>query len=145
MTPQDIQLVRSSFAMVAPIAPTAAAIFYDKLFAIDPSLRALFKTDMTNQGQRLMEMIGVAVALLDKPQQQLPALRHLGSRHVGYGVNDSHYATVGRALLQTLETGLGNAFDAPTRQAWTTMYALVSATMMEGARKALPEEAGMSA
>ena len=35
MTPQQIHLVRSSYALVAPIAPTAARIFYDRLFAID--------------------------------------------------------------------------------------------------------------
>lgn len=133
MTPQQIQLVRSSFALVVPIAATAAQIFYDRLFAIDPSLKALFKSDLVHQGQRLMDMMGVAVGLLDKPQHLLPALRHLGGRHVEYGVQSGHYATVGRALLETLEIGLGDAFDGPTRQAWSAMYALVSTTMIEGA------------
>lgn len=136
MTPQQIHLVRSSYALVAPIAPAAARIFYDRLFAIDPSLRSLFRGDMTQQGQKLMEMIGVAVGLLDKPQHLLPALRHLGRRHAGYGVNDGHYATVGRALLETLEIGLGDGFDAATRQAWSAMYALVSSTMCEAAAEA---------
>lgn len=137
MTPQQIQLVRSSFAMVAPIAPAAARIFYDQLFAIDPSLRSMFRSDMAQQGQRLMEMMGVAIGLLDKPQHLMPALRHLGGRHVGYGVQAAHYASVGRALLKTLEIGLGDAFDAPTRQAWSSMYALASTTMIQGAIEAM--------
>ena len=57
----------------------------------------------------------------------------LGERHAGYGVRDAHYATVGGALLLTLEQGLGEAFTPEVREAWTTMYGIVSRTMMEAA------------
>ena len=133
MTPDQIQLVRTSHASVALIAEPASALFYDHLFAADPSLRPLFKGDMAAQGARLMQMMGSAVALLDKPQTLLPVLRLLGARHAGYGVQPAHYATVGGALLKTLEQGLGAAFDAPTREAWTAMYILVASTMQEAA------------
>ncbi|WP_077035926.1 globin family protein [Pelomonas sp. KK5] len=136
MTPQQIALVRSSFALVRPIAPTAAAIFYDKLFAADPGLRQLFKGDMTLQGERLMTMIGSAVALLDQVGKVLPVLRQLGARHVAYGVRDQHYVTVGQALVATLQEGLGQAFTAEVREAWIAAYALISRTMQEGAWEA---------
>ena len=135
MQDHQIELVRGSFALVQPIAPQAAALFYDHLFVADPSLRALFRGDMANQGERLMTMIGSAVRLLDKPDMLLPVLRSLGARHVGYGVVDAHYATVGGALLLTLEQGLGEAFTADVRAAWTAMYGLVSATMIEAAHE----------
>ena len=67
MNATQIDLVRSSFARVQPIADTAAAIFYEKLFALDPTLRPLFKGDIAVQGQRLMMMIAAAVRLLDRP------------------------------------------------------------------------------
>jgi len=54
MTPEQQTLVRNSFAKVAPIADTAAALFYDELFERDPALRSLFKPDMTEQRQKLM-------------------------------------------------------------------------------------------
>ena len=133
MTPDQIQLVRTSHASVVLIAEPAAALFYDHLFAADPSLRPLFKGDMQAQGTRLMQMIGSAVALLDKPQTLLPVLRLLGARHAGYGVQPAHYTTVGGALLKTLEQGLGAAFDEPTREAWTAMYTIVATTMQEAA------------
>jgi len=50
MTPESQRLVRDSFAKVAPIAPAAAAMFYDRLFTLDPTLRPLFKGDMQEQG-----------------------------------------------------------------------------------------------
>jgi hypothetical protein len=36
MTPEQIDLVQSSFAKVAPIAETAAGLFYNRLFEIAP-------------------------------------------------------------------------------------------------------------
>lgn len=135
MKAHQVQLVRSSFALVQPIATQAAAIFYNNLFAADASLRRLFRGDMVHQGERLMTMIGSAVGLLDKPDVLLPVLRNLGARHGGYGVQDAHYATVGGALLLTLEQGLGDAFTPEVRDAWTAMYGLVSSTMIEASRE----------
>jgi len=137
MQTQQIQLVRSSFALVQPIASQAADLFYQHLFAADPSLRTLFRGDMAHQGQRLMTMIGSAVGLLDKPAALLPVLRNLGARHGGYGVVDAHYATVGNALLLTLQQGLGDAFTPEVREAWAALYGVVARTMKEGAREAV--------
>src|SRR6476659_7465214 len=106
MTPEAQRLVRESFAMVAPIAPAAAAMFYDRLFVLDPTLRPLFKGDMAEQGRKLMSMIGAAVANLGRLDVIVPTVRELGRRHAGYGVQQSHYDTVGTALVWTLEQGL---------------------------------------
>lgn len=133
MTPRQTELVRASFAQVAPIATQAATMFYNNLFAADPALRTLFRGDMAAQGERLMSMIGAAVGLLDRPQALLPVLRNLGARHAGYGVQASHYDTVGAALLLTLEQGLGAAFTDEVRGAWATLYGVVSRTMIEAA------------
>jgi len=134
MNRQQIDLVRHSFALVQPIAAQAAALFYDELFAADPSLRTLFRGDMAHQGERLMTMIGSAVGLLDRPDTLGPVLRRLGARHSGYGVVDAHYATVGAALLRTLEQGLGAAFTPEVRAAWAALYDVVSRTMIEASR-----------
>jgi hemoglobin-like flavoprotein len=135
MTPRQIALVRENFAAVKPIADTAAALFYDRLFALDPALRALFKSDMRAQGAKLMQMIGVAVAGLHAPEALVPTLEELGRRHRGYGVEDRHYATVGEALIWTLEEGLGAAFTAEARAAWLAAYMLLAGVMQAGAAR----------
>ena len=61
MTPNQVKLVQQSFTKVLPIAPTAAQMFYARLFEIDPSLKLLFKGDMKEQGRMLMMMIAGAV------------------------------------------------------------------------------------
>lgn len=143
MTPQQIDLVRSSFPLVQPIASQAAALFYDKLFERDPSLNALFHVDMAQQGERLMHMLEGAVRLLDRPESLAPVLTALGERHASYGVLDAHYPTVGAALLDTLAAGLGDAFTPAVREAWAALYAEVAMAMRAGAARALVRHAGV--
>jgi hemoglobin-like flavoprotein len=133
MTPNEIQLVQTSFAKVAPVAEKAAVMFYNRLFEIDPSLRALFKGDMVEQGKRLMAMVAVAVNGLNHIEDLVPAVQDLGRRHAGYGVQEQHYATVGGALLEMLETALGNSFTPEVKAAWDSVYRVLSSTMIEAA------------
>lgn len=142
MTPEQKTLVKESFAKVAPIAEEAAALFYHNLFTKDPSLKALFKGDMKEQGQKLMKMIATAVNGLDRLEAIVPAVQDLGRRHVAYGVKPEHYDTVGAALLQTLEQGLGpQAFTPPVKAAWVTVYTVLATTMKDAAYAGEPAKA----
>jgi hemoglobin-like flavoprotein len=134
MTPEQIFLVQRSWKQVLPIADTAAEMFYTKLFSLDPSAKPLFKGDMKAQGRKLMAMIGTAVSGLTQLQTIVPAVQELGRRHVKYGVKDSHYDTVGGALLWTLEQGLGEAFTPDVKAAWTAVYGVLAATMKDAAK-----------
>jgi len=130
MTPQQVALVRQSFAKVVPIREQAAALFYDRLFAIDESTRPLFRGDMKSQGAKLMAAIGAVVKSLDRIETMLDDLRALARRHDRYGVRDEHYSSVGTALLWTLEQGLGADFTPDVREAWATAYGLLSSAMI---------------
>ena len=136
MNSEQISLVQSSFNQVRPIAATAAELFYQRLFFLDPSLRPMFKGDMAHQGRMLMSMLGSAVNGLTQLDALVPVVRQLGARHAGYGVRDEHYATVGAALLWTLEQGLGDDFTPDVRKAWIRAYAVLSGTMQAGAAEA---------
>ncbi|MBI1764576.1 MAG: hemin receptor [Acidobacteria bacterium] len=129
-------LVQTSFAQVAESAETTAALFYQRLFELDPALRPLFKSDLREQERKLMQMLAVAVSGLDNPAALKPALQRLGARHIAYGVQSHHYQTVGAALLWTLEQGLGAAFTDEMRAAWTAVYTLVSETMQQTMQEA---------
>jgi hemoglobin-like flavoprotein len=134
MTPTEKSLVQQTFAQVVPIADQAAALFYGRLFELDPSLRPLFKGDMAAQGKKLMQMIGYAVGKLDALDELVPEVEALGRRHVGYGVKAGDYTTVAVALLWTLEQGLGPAFTPEVKAAWVTVYGVLAATMQAGAK-----------
>ena len=130
MTPQQIELVQSSFAKVVPIAPQAADIFYARLFELAPPVRTLFKGDMAEQGRKLMAMLATVVNGLTRLETIVPAAQQLARRHAGYGARPEHYPVVGAALIDTLEKGLGPAFTPEVREAWATTYGLLSAVMI---------------
>jgi hemoglobin-like flavoprotein len=131
ITQQQIAIVQSSFKDIAPIADVAAELFYARLFELDPTLRPMFRGDMRDQGRKLMQMLSVAVNGLNSLDKIVPAIQYLGKRHVGYGVREQDYQTVGTALLWTLEQGLGSEFTPEVKEAWTAVYTLVATTAME--------------
>lgn len=136
MNPRQIELVQATWRQVQPVAGDAAALFYTRLFDLDPSLKPLFRGDMKEQGRKLMSMIGFAVNGLSRLDSLLPGLQALGQRHAGYGVRDEHYDTVAAALIWTLERGLGAAFDREVKAAWVAAYGALSSVMKDAAKVA---------
>lgn len=133
MTPTQIALVQSSFEKLTPIAPDAAALFYQRLFETAPEVRPLFKANMDEQGHKLMATLGTVVRNLDQLDTVLPSVQQLAVRHIAYGVRPEHYALVGAALLWTLGQGLGADFTSDTAEAWSAAYGVLSAAMIEAA------------
>ena len=129
MNPEQIALVQMSFEHVLPIADIAAALFYERLFALDPTLQPLFQGDMHEQGRKLMTMLRFVVKGLLQLELLIPSVQNLGRRHAAYGVLDKHYDTVGVALLATLDQGLGERFTPEVRAAWVSAYILLAGTM----------------
>jgi hemoglobin-like flavoprotein len=137
LTPEQKQLVRSTWALVVPIQDEAARLFYGRLFEIASSTRPLFaSTDMAKQGKKLVQTINVAVAGLERLDAIRSAVEALGQRHVGYGVKEEHYESVGAALLWTLEQGLGEEFTPEVEEAWAETYWTLATIMKDAMAKA---------
>jgi hemoglobin-like flavoprotein len=136
VTPQQIELVKSTWVQVVPIADKAAELFYGRLFELEPSYRDMFNNDMTEQGRKLMKTINIAVEALDDVEPLVPVLKKLGADHAGYGVKARDYNVVGAALLWTLEQGLGDAFTDEVKNAWGAVYEVLATVMKEGAAEA---------
>ena len=133
MTPDQVKLVQDSFAKVVPISETASVLFYDRLFEIAPTVKAMFPADMTEQRRKLMMMLAAVVKGLGDLPSVLPAASALAKRHVGYGAKSEHYPVVGAALLWTLEKGLGDGWTPDVAAAWTTAYGTLSGYMISQA------------
>ncbi len=122
MNVAQLELIQASFARLAVMPEVAGALFYERLFATNPSFRHLFKRDMRIQVGRLMTMLAMVVYNLHQPDQVLPAVRDLAARHVGYGVKFADYDALREALLWTLEQTLGEDLTPPVREAWMVCY-----------------------
>lgn len=136
MTAAQQRLVRSAFARLAVMPEAAGALFYERLFAVNPGFRPLFKDDMRVQAVKLMTMLAVVVYNLPEPGRVLPAIRDLAVRHVGYGVKLADYDALREALLWTLEQVLGKDFKPSVRKAWTVCYDEIAHEMKAAAMAA---------
>ena len=106
---------------------------YDELFAIDPSLRKMFKSDMSEQRGKLNAALALVIRSLHAPEKILAPVKSLAVKHVGYGVEPVHYTYVGNALLRTLAKGLGDKFTPELRQAWVEAFGTLANIMKEAA------------
>lgn len=135
MTPEQIKLVQQTFdKRIWPVAYEVAAIFYERLFALDPDLKSLFTNDPNEQWRKLMEMLWTMVHGLDEIDELEPLLENLGERHADcYQVRPEYYDTMQRALLWMLEKSLENDFTDEVRAAWLAVYAMLTRTMKQAA------------
>lgn len=141
MTPKEIDLVRQGFDKIAPMAQAAGVLFYEKLFALDPSLRPLFRGEIAAQAKHLMSALAMVVRSLDDLGPVVGQIQALGRRHVRYGVQPRMFDTVAAAFLATLEAGLGEAFTPEARAAWTSAYQILASAMIAAMAEAEHEAA----
>ncbi|HEX7949121.1 MAG TPA: globin family protein [Candidatus Limnocylindrales bacterium] len=133
MTPEQRRLVQSSWVQVLPKSETAAALFYSRLFELEPAAARLFRRDMREQGVLFMQMISVIVRGLDDLATLTPAVEALGRRHVGYGVESADHDAVGAAFLWALQRTLGEGFSPSVQVAWASTYKVVASIMRQAA------------
>ena len=133
MNDTQITMIQESFAKVAPIADTAAEIFYARLFEIAPEVKPMFKGDIKEQGKKLMTTLGVVVNGLRDLDKIVPVAQQLATKHIDYGVKSEHYQPVGEALIFTLEKGLGDDFTPELKEAWLGAYTTLSGVMIDAA------------
>ncbi|MBI5929749.1 MAG: hemin receptor [Chloroflexi bacterium] len=132
LTNNQKAIVQTTFGQVTD-ADLLANRFYNRLFEIDPSTQSLFKHDMAEQRQKLIQTIGVVVNNLGDLSTIVPAIQSLGKRHVAYGVTINHWDSVGNALLWALEDAFGPAFTPDIRHAWASAYGLIAQTAIAAA------------
>ncbi len=130
---RKITLVQQSFEKIAPMGLKVTDIFYAELFAIDPSLRSMFKGDMQEQHKKLLSALALVVRSLHTPEKILNAVEKLAVKHLDYGVRPEHYTYVGNALLRTLKKGLGSEFTPELCDAWVDAFRMLSQIMKKAA------------
>src|ERR1700734_818963 len=145
MTPEQVKIVRLTFAQAMNRKIEVGMIFYERLFAIAPDTKILFKGDIEGQSRKLMDTLAIAISNLRDTPALVGVLEALAHRHVAYGVRAEHYDKVGEALLWTLEKVFGAAFTGEVRNAWVTLYRIVAETMLKATAGTTQAREGRSA
>ena len=94
----------------------------------------MFPKEMDKQYQKFVDMLNILVGRLDKMDELTKDIQTMAKRHEEYGVKPEHYTMVGKALLWTLKSGLGNEWTEELKQAWIKCYTILSGTMLSATR-----------
>jgi chemotaxis signal transduction protein/hemoglobin-like flavoprotein len=129
----NVDLLESSFALLAPRGEELVERFYARLFETAPAVRSLFPEDMAGQKKALLGAIGALVGNLRAPEKLSAYLEGLGKRHIAYGALEAHYDVVGDVLLATLAELAGDVWTDDLNAAWSGAFAAVKALMLAGA------------
>ena len=136
LTKKEIASIKKSWTSIRKIDPLITGdVFYSKLFYDNPELRKMFPQNMEAQYKKLIDMLSMIVARLDKLTDLKGEIADMGKRHVEYGVKPEHYSMVGRALIWTLQKALGNEWNDELQAAWLNCYAVLSGTMISASRE----------
>lgn len=132
----NVELLESSFKLVAPKGEALVTRFYERLFKKYPAVKPLFKkTSIKEQKKKLLASLVLVIQNLRHPDKLTPVLQDMGARHVGYGAKPAHYDAVGENLLAVLGEFAGAAWTPQVKQAWTDAYGAIKTIMLAGAER----------
>lgn len=148
------RIIKQSFQTIAKALPEIVPNFYMRLFELHPELRPLFRSNIQEQPKKFLDMLAMLIGLIDDIEEQGSLIKHLGKRHLGYGVKPKHYTMVGDALLWAFEEVLKDRFSGEVKSAWMMLYGEItklaigdeketSATKLTGKDKTLIRESFM--
>jgi nitric oxide dioxygenase len=133
----NVELLESSFALLAPRGEELVERFYENLFDTAPSVRAIFPVDLAGQRRALLGALGMVVSNLRSPEKLTEFLDGLGKRHIAYGAADAHYDVVGAVLLRTMAELAGDLWNDELQSAWAAAYGAVRDIMLAAASQEL--------
>ena len=138
VTPEQLDLVEWSLVVLDQRLDDASAAFYDRLFDLDPSIRALFADDLAAQRRKFGVELAFIVSAIRSFDRFVAAAADLGERHARRNVRAGHVQTAGIAPIDALRTTLDEAWTPPLEEAWSLAYRLISEVMMAGAAAVPP-------
>jgi hemoglobin-like flavoprotein len=137
VTPEQIDLVKTTFSTFAKYPLGTGLMFYQRLFGMNQNLRGLFKGEIAAQAQAMMSMMDLIVRMLDDASRVEAEVYALGWRHARYGIGADYYPVFGRALVSTVRDALGIQATPAICDAWQAAYDAVAETMVAAGQDAL--------
>ena len=126
----NVDLLRTSFALVVEREPEVTHRFYDVLFEKYPQVKPLFgKRSRADQERMLRDMLVAIVDHVEDGSWLQNQLGALGAKHLDYGVKPEMYAWVADSLLTTLKEVAGDAWTPEIEETWTQAYGAIAGLM----------------
>jgi methyl-accepting chemotaxis protein len=132
MDETTVNLLETSFNLLAPRGPELVDRFYAHLFSKNPQVRPLFPQEMGEQKKKLLASIQLVMANVRQPDALHTPLMDMGRRHVYYQTEPAHYPVVRDTLIGVMADMAGDAWNDEFQKAWTDALNLIAGIMIEG-------------
>lgn len=123
-------------------------LFITRLFRMEPDAQRIFgfpksmdpNSPDVMKSRRFVKHATYFVQMIDKALSMLgpdievltEILLELGEKHVRYGVKPEYFPSMGRALIESLATELGDVFTSEVKSEWVEVYGALSYDMIRG-------------
>ena len=132
----QIELIRASYASMAPHAERLADEIYRAVFEHASELRATLAEDLDEQKRRMVETTELVVSRAHDLLSIDGVLMEMGARHLAYGARPGHYPVVRDIMLSAMDALGAESWTNEIEEAWTELLNAVAGLMLEGAERA---------
>ncbi len=110
LSEKTIRIVKEITPLVAANAETITRRFYERMFEVNPEVKAFFNQAHQHTGSQQQALAGAICAYfthIDNPAVLMPAVELIAQKHVSLGIKAEHYPIVGSNLLAAIQDVMG--------------------------------------
>jgi len=125
LSPSQVQTIKSTVPVLAKYGGAITSKFYDDMLIARPELKNIFNNTHQATGHQAQALAGALYAYaanIDDLGKLSPAVELICHKHASLFIRAEHYEIVGKHLLETMSTVLGDAATPEILEAWGAAY-----------------------
>lgn len=138
LTDKEIKIIKDSIPFLKEHGKSLSINFYNNMFTNNPEVKKYFNMDNQKSGKQpeaLSQSILAAANHIDNLSAILPVVERIGKVHCHIGIQPKHYPIVGKNLLITLKSMLGDSATDEFMAAWAKAYEEISKIFIDTEHK----------
>lgn len=125
MTPQHIELVKSTVPVLRENGVALTSYFYNRMLNNNPDLKNVFNLDHQSTGRQPRALAAAVLAYaehIENPSVLAKAIEHITTKHVSLDIKPEQYSIVGENLLHSISEVLDVPMESDLIAAWKAAY-----------------------
>lgn len=127
------EIISATVPILKEHGVTLTTHFYKRMFEHHPELKNMFNMGNQKNGKQQQALAMAILAYAEhiaNPGVLLPALHHIGHKHVSLEIRPEHYPIVGNHLIAAIKEVLGSSATEDILNAWEAAYYQLAALMI---------------
>lgn len=125
MTPEHIELVKSTVPVLRESGVALTQYFYNRMLNNNPDLKNVFNMDHQSSGRQPRALAAAVLAYaehIENPSVLAKAIEHITTKHVSLNIQADQYSIVGENLLHSISEVLDVPMESDLIAAWKEAY-----------------------